>query len=175
MKAVLINLLIILSVFTFGCFSDDTEKYLKDLKSENIEVRNDAIYHLGENKEKGAVPMLIKLLNDNNEPREIRLNTIEALGKIGESNSIDALAGVLRERDKEIRIAAVEALGKIKDPRAIPSLIDALEDKDIQLFVIWALGNIGDESAIPALTSLLDHEDKYIRYNAAQSLRRIGG
>ncbi len=173
MKAILINLLLILTIFIFGCFLDDTEKYLKDLQSGNNLVKNEAIYRLGENKEKGATLILIGLLK-NDQPKETRLRAIDALGKIGESNSVDPLIEVLKENDKEMRLSAVEALGKIKDPRATPSLISALEDKDIQIFVIWALGNIEDKRAVPALTRLLDSQDKYVRYNTAQSLKRIG-
>ncbi len=172
MKTILINLLLILSVFTVGCFLNDTEKYIEDLKSKNLVVKNNAIYNLGEDEEEDAVPLLIKLLNKD-QPKEIRLSTIEALGKIGEDSSVDPLVGVLRDKDPEIRIAVVEELGRIKDTKAVQPLIDVLEDKDIQLFVIWSLGNIGDNSAVPALMKLLDSEDKYVRYNAAQALKEI--
>ena len=172
MKVILISFLLMFSIFTFGCFLDDTEEYLKDLKSENIIVRKDAIYNLGEDEEEDAVPLLIKLLNKD-QPKEIRLSLIEALGKIGEDSSVDPLVGVLRDKDPEIRIAVVEALGKIKDTKAVQPLIEVLEDKDIQLFVIWSLGNIGDKSAVPVLMKILDSEDKYVRYNAAQALKEI--
>ena len=173
MKTNIRVLLCTLMLFNIGCVSNDTEKYLNDLESENVMVRNNAIDYLGENKEKLAVPMLIELLN-NDQPKETKLMVIESLGKIGDSSSIDALVSALKEKDNEIRIAAVEALGKIKDPKAVKPLINVLNNKDIKITSLWAIGNIGDKSAIPYLTKLFDDQDEYVRYNASQSLKKIG-
>ena len=173
MKKILSTLVLTLIILSFGCPFNDTEKYIKDLKSENITVRNTAIYYVGKNKEKRAVPVLIELLR-NAQEKETKLNAIEALGKIGDSGSVDLLIAFLGEKENEIRIATIEALGKIKDPRAVKPLINLLKDKDVQFVAIWALGNIGDKSAIPALTKLLNDPDKYVRYNASQSLKKIG-
>jgi HEAT repeat protein len=173
MKKILSGLLALFLFLNYGCSLNDTEKYLQELKSENVMVRNNAIYYLGENKEKLAVPMLIELLN-NDQPKEIRLNAIEALGKIEEAISVEALVALLNEEDKEIKMAAVEALGKIKDPKAVKPLINVLNNKDIKITALWAIGNIGDKSAIPHLTKLFDDQDEYVRYNASQSLKKIG-
>lgn len=176
MKTILSVLILIFLIFNFGCLSNDTEKYIEDLKSENIMVRKNALYYLGKKKEKTAVPMLIEFLKDD-QPKETKLSAIEALGKICDSRSIDVLIGVLMEKDNDIRIAAVEALGKIRNPKAVKPLLNILNNKnnkDIRLTAIWALGNIGDNRAIPALTKLLGDQDNYVRYNAAQSLKKIG-
>ena len=173
MKKILGGLLALFLFLNYGCISNDTEKYIADLKSENVMVLNNAIYYLGENKEKLAVPMLIQLLN-NDQPKETRLNAIEALGKIEEAISVEALVALLNEEDKEIKMAACDALGIIKNAKAVGHLIRILQDKDIRLTAIWALGNIGDKSAIPALTTLLDDKDKYVSSNAAKALKKIG-
>ena len=173
MLKIICCLLVTFFVTNYGCISNDTEKYITDLKSENIIVRNNAIYYLGKNREKLAVPMLIKLLN-NDQPKKTRLMAIESLGKIGDSSSIDALVALLNEEDKEIKMAACDALGIIKNAKAVGHLIRILQDKDIRLTAIWALGNIGDKSAIPALTTLLDDKDKYVSSNAAKALKKIG-
>jgi len=175
MKTNIRVLLCTLMLFNIGCHFNDTEKYLNDLENENVMVRNNAIYYLGEHKEKLAVPMLIELLN-NDQPKETRLMAIESLGKIGNGSSVDALVSALIEKDNEIRIAAIEALGKIKDPKAVKPLITILNDidnRDIQIPTIWALGNIGDKNAIPVLTKLLGAQDKDIRYNANQALKKM--
>ena len=173
MKTILGCLLTVFVILNFGCISDETEIYIEDLKSENVMVRNNAIYYLGKNKEESAVPMLIELLN-NHQPKETMLSAIDALGKIEEGRSVDALVSLLKEKDDEIRIAVVEALGKIRDPKASKPLINILSDKDVQRTAIRALGSIGDKSAVPALTKLLDDPDEYVSYNAAQALKQIG-
>jgi len=173
MKTIFKVLLFILLIFNFGCLSNDTKKYIRDLKSENVMVRNNAIYYLGKKKEKRAVPLLIELLN-NDQIKEIKLNAIESLGEIGEGSSVDALVNVLKEKDNDMRIAAVDALGKIREQKAVKPLINILSDRDIKVIAIWALGNIGGKSAIPILTRLLHDQDKYVRYNAAKALNKIG-
>jgi len=166
-------LLVTFFVTNYGCISNDTEEYIADLKSENVMVRNDAIYYLGENKNKLAVPMLIEFLN-NDQPKETRLKAVEALGKIGEDSSVDVLLSALKEDNYNIKTAAIEAIGKIKDPRAVKLIIDMLDFRETRYTALWAIGNIGDESAVPALTKLLNHSDQYVRYNASQSLKKIG-
>lgn len=169
--------LFIFLIFSFGCSLDDTAKYLEALKSENITVRKEAVYYLGENKEEDAVPLLIQLLSQD-QSKEVRIKAIEALGKIGsidKNSHVDMLIGILRENnDTEVLTAAVEALGKIKDPKAVKPLINLLDNKNIRFIAIWALGNIGDKGAVPALTGLLNSDDKYVRYNSSQALKHIG-
>lgn len=167
------RVLILVLIFIGGCTLNNTEEYIEKLKGENIMVQNEAIHYLGTIEEKSAVPILCEFLNLH-KPKEVKLKAIEALGTIGEKSAVSSLIGILGEKDSELRIAAIEALGKIKDPKAIPALVNMSGDKDVQLFVIWVLGNIGDQSAAPALTNLLGDPDKYVRYNAAQSLKRVG-
>ena len=176
MRKVFNAVLFIFLIFSFGCSLDDTAKYLEALKSENVTVRKEAAYYLGENKEEDAVPLLIQLLRQD-QSKEVRINAIEALGKIGsvDNNShVDTLIGILRENDTEILTAAVEALGKIKDPKAVKPLINLLDNRDIRLTAIWALGNVEDKGAVPALTGLLNSDDKYVRHNSTQALKHIG-
>lgn len=197
MKSVRVKILLVLTIigcgyYLYGYFFNNTEKYLQDLKSKNIMVINNAIYHLGEDEEKDAVPMLIELINIEFS-KKVRLSAINTLGKICEPGIVDellslllgkedeirieaanALAGILGDNDTEIVIAAVNAVGKIKSSRATESLINILDNRDIQLAVIRALGNIGDKSAVPALTNILSDSDKFLSYNAEQALKKIG-
>ncbi len=171
--SILCILLLIVAIINLRYNSDDSKKYLKDLKSENIKVKNAAIQYLGKEKEEKAVPILIEIINTE-QPKEIKLSAIEASGRICSNRFVGPLIKVLGERDIEIRIAAIGALGKIKDPKSIPCLIEVLENKDIQLYVIRTLSNIGDKDVVPVLTKLLDDPDKHVSYSAAQALKNIG-
>ena len=44
MKTILGGLLTVFVILNSGCLPNDTEKYIDNLKSENVMVRNDAIY-----------------------------------------------------------------------------------------------------------------------------------
>jgi len=164
-----------------GCSSGDqgehlsfgAGRYLRDIKSSNVLVRKNAIYYLGEKRVKEAVPLLIDLL-DADQPKSVKLNAVSALGKIQESSSVDVLIQLLDEKDDELREEAIWALGQIKDPKAIMPLSRLATDNGDRLAVIWAMGNIGDKTAVPLLTELLNKENKFVRYNAAQSLKKIG-
>ncbi|MGB9715975.1 MAG: polysaccharide biosynthesis tyrosine autokinase [Thermodesulfovibrionales bacterium] len=177
-KAVL-SMFIVLSLVS-GCsdlpFKTDIKQYLSDLKSSNVIIKRDAIYKLGKLKEKEAVPELINLLNK--DAGELAPFIIEALGNIGDNTALRPIITMLDSEDTLTRVKAIEALGKIKDKRAIPALIPVLEQKDnrteAEVFTaIWALGNIGDKSAEPALNALLGDNNKYVRYNVEQALKKI--
>jgi len=146
---------------------------MENIKSENIVVRSEAIFWLGEGEKKIAVSALTVLLTDN-QPKNIRLEAIDALGKIGARTSVDKLLALFGEEDEEILSAAVEAVGKIKDPKAVKPLMDVLYNDTVKLTAIWSLGNIGDKSAIPILTTLLNNEDRFVRFNATRALKTIG-
>ena len=173
MKKVLGILVSSFLILYFGFFFDQTEDYIKDLESGNVMVRNNAMYYLGKEKEKRAVPFLVHFLSKD-QPKETRLNAIEALGKIEEDSSVEAIVALLNEEDKEIKMAACNALGMIKNAKAVEPLIGILQNKNVRLTAIWALGSIGDKSAVPALTRLLDDKDKYVSSNSAKALKKIG-
>jgi hypothetical protein len=156
-----------------GHFSFGAAKYLYEIKSRNPMVKKNAIYYLGEKGEAKAVPLLIGLLGPD-EPKNIRLSAIIALGKIGKAASADALIQLLKADDNDLRREAIWALGQIKDPKAIPRLAGLLDDANVRLTAIWAMGNIGDKSAVPVLTGLLTDDNRFVRHNAAQSLKKIG-
>ena len=156
------------AVFSFG-----NAKHLNELQSKNLMVKKNAIYYLGKKGEEKAVPLLIDLL-DPNQPKNIRLTAVIALGKIRQAASADSLIRLLEAHDDDLRGEAIWALGQIKEPKAIPRLARLMDDDKVRLTAIWAMGNIGDESAVPILTTLLSHEDKFVRHNAAQSLKKIG-
>lgn len=172
MKMALNSLLVIFLIVVSGCIFFNKEKYLKDLGNDNVMVRYEAICKLGEKKEKSAVSSLVKLLADS-QPKVIRLTVIEALGKIGQEEAVSHLVSVLDGKDSEIRTAACDALGQIGSAKAVSGLAKVSGDKDIQPTAIWALGNIGDPGAVPALAKLLDDQDKYVRFNAYQALKKL--
>jgi len=195
MKYFYISYVMILPALLSGCFSDISEKYLNDLKSENIRVRQTAVYNLGEAKEGKAVHLMIQLLKEE-QTKQIRLDIMAALVKINQgsflgslkdkwnkketaipkADPVKALIEILNENNAELQVAAINALGQMAATDAILPLISLLDkdDRQVKLAVLGALGNIKDDVAVPTLTLLLNHQDKYIRYNADRALKKIG-
>ncbi|XGI84556.1 HEAT repeat domain-containing protein [Halorutilales archaeon Cl-col2-1] len=82
-----------------------------------------------------------------NIPDNVRAKAADALGKIGDSGSTDAVVGALEMESVRVRESAAEALG-----------------------------SIGDEDAVEDLGSLLEEEThESVRVSAAKSLAEIGG
>jgi succinoglycan biosynthesis transport protein ExoP len=170
-------------IMSVGCskssnpyLNPDIKDYLKNLKSSNIVIQRDAIYKLGQLQVKDAVPEMINLLTQG--PGEVKPDIIEAIGKIGDKMAVNPLVAMLNDDNPRVREKAIEALGKIGDKRAVPALVSILEQKDKKsesevLIAIWALGNIGNKSAVPILNSLLNDNNKYVQYNATESLKKI--
>ena len=54
---------------------------------------------------KGNVKGLIKALGYDKD-RIVRVNAVEALGKIGDTRAVEPLIAALKDKDKDVRIAA---------------------------------------------------------------------
>lgn len=77
-----------------------------------------------------------------------------------------------------VRGWAAEELSKRPEAQAmVPQLIAMTEGPDahIRLGACEALGLIKNEKALPAFVRLLSHEDRSLRFKAAQAIRNMGG
>ncbi|HAS18029.1 MAG: hypothetical protein A2Y48_05000 [Nitrospirae bacterium RIFCSPLOW2_12_42_9] len=178
MYVILFSSFLIIS-FVTGCTGGSAYYYLERLKSPNEIVKKDAIIKLGLDQETRAVPYLLGFLDSGS--TDIRMISVEALGRIGDRQAVEKLIRIVSDENSDLRMKAIESLGKIGDPRAIVALTgvfkreDSLNSLSIEekTITIWAIGAIGAEDAIPVLTELLSDEDKFIRYNAERSLKKI--
>ena len=178
------------------------ERLIRELQETDSDVRSIAAVTLGEigPEAEDAVPILIKLLQDQDEEGFVRANAATALGKIGEgaSKAVPALINALRDQDKYVRKDAAEALEKIGTPRTIktvkdryrvviplgwtgsedevPALIQALqnENKDVRVNAVVTLGQIESEDVVPVLIEALQDQDEWVRVNAAWTLGQRG-
>jgi len=87
-----------------------------------------------------------------------------ALGRIGDSQSIPAVLRMLGSRDPYTEIEAINALGALKAKPAVEPLIEIIVEQRAEPFIvkkaIQALGEIGDPRAVPALVPLLFMEKR---------------
>jgi HEAT repeat protein len=116
---------------------------------------------------------LIRLL-DHRKP-DIQWRAADALGTLGE-RACDPLLRLLAFPRINVRIGSIEALGAIKSPRSVEPLIRTLtydNSNEVRWVAAVALGEIGDPRAIPPLVNALREEDRYVRYGAVASLKRL--
>lgn len=99
--------------------------------------------------------ILKEVLDDPEEPAELRSATALALGKLGEQSLIE-LKKYLAHEDPVFRNYVIQAMGMIGE-KALPLLINALKDNNNEVFysAADAIGSIGSP-AVPYLTKILE-------------------
>ena len=141
-------------------------------------IRRHAVKALGKIKDVRAVSPLIPVLNDKDEEWHVRMAAAEALGWIGERDTVEPLVSALEDPHWIVRSRAAIALGRIQDPRAVVPLIFAIitdQDPLVRGYVADALGEIKDARAIEPLRTALEDEDRDVRKKAEQALTKIIG
>ncbi|GEM_PF-480701 len=125
------------------------------------------------------------LLKDlqNKEP-QIRLAAVEAIGKIRDERSVDALIEFLKNKDEdwEIQIRAIRHLGESKNTKALHILLQFFENVFLNFdcpAIKWntalALSNFRDnERVFEALLDNLYYDNLVVREAVIQSLGDIG-
>ena len=106
-----------------------------------------------------SIPYLISVLDVETESRVI-LSSINTLGNIQSSESVDALLKLMRRysKDPNILIEVITSLGKIGDSKALPQLIEISENqtykKSIRTKAAEAAGKLKDPEHLPKTTSV---------------------
>jgi tetratricopeptide (TPR) repeat protein len=131
---------------------------------------------LNRDNEEKAVTIMLRLLHNGRETKDMQLSVLKALGQLGGKTKVPASPLIMKLKDKnpDIRRGAIEALAKTKSQEGLPALMQLLDSKRDKYAVIWALGEIGDPAAIPTLDRFLASADPYERYNAQKALAKIG-
>lgn len=101
-------------------------------------VRNVAAAVAGHSLFLGCAPRLAELAAGDPD-RMVRVSATEALGSVGRSTDVDAVAGLLAPHEPAaVRRAAARALGELGGPAAVDALVTALGDDDRSLAVTSA-------------------------------------
>lgn len=180
--------------------SHDHDKLVKDLESEDRNIRLSTVRKLGKSRDERIIKHLICALKDNdpdirleasnslynfgpiivdelisllNEDNlNLRLNLIELLGEIGDNKAIESILPFLNDENIFVRIAAVRSLGGFDDEQIIEPLIANLNDKSYMLrnAIVEVLGSFNNEKAKDALEKCLDDESYIVRETAKEAI-----
>lgn len=161
------------------------ESLIEDLKSEDLDIRRDAIISLGEFKDKRAMGPLIQALSGIEGYFLIirSLKNIEPDWTQSEDarNVLPQLIPHLQNEKTEVHIAIAEILKEVKDPRAVEPLILSLNKGDWGGVFIDALdasdpnwmSTDAARNAVPMFIDMLNSEDCEIIKVAANVLGKI--
>ena len=147
-----------------------TEALIAALRDSDLEVRQTAVWSLGNVGNRNAADALAAVLSD--QSPELRRRAAWALGNLDLKQAPPALINLLRDNDPETREIAAWALYEIEDPAAIGALEQALnreQNKELQIAYIRALAAVGEKS-VDALRGLLESKDPDIRRIAVKAL-----
>jgi HEAT repeat protein len=117
--------------------------------------------------------LLTSLLQDEN--AEVRRNTVESLGKIGEQSAVAMVVPLLADQVPSVRIAAAKALGRlgVSNVPVIDALSHSLEDPDdgVKRAAAMAIGELEPPPAqLKPVVSLVQASDVRVKRAAIRAL-----
>ncbi len=120
---------------------------------ENVSVS--AIEALGKIASPKALPTLYKIIE---EKKLMVLESIEAIGLIGKSESVPFLVRHLHDDDMMVTFSVIDALGNIGSRNTIQPLIDLLKEKNLMLAepICRAILKIGERNKINVFNDYAD-------------------
>ena len=139
-------------------------------RSEDIDIRKEAIFALTQIVNDKTLGTLCSLLGDENV--EIRQATAWALSNIGSSDTINCLLAALDDDDEKVRDWAIRGLRDMDDARALQGLADALHTNtpDEQVRMIRLIVERKSEVILRAIVELLCSEHTHVRRTAAWAM-----
>jgi HEAT repeat protein len=110
-----------------------------------------------------------------NSDESISLSAVAALGDIGDTEAIEALADGMKSRHSAVQKETAEALGRIGSDQAVDGLIAALRlNNPAKLTAIFKLSDLGNPRAVPALANTLTDYSQEVREASALALGATG-
>jgi len=143
------------------------------LDDQNENVRYIAAKVLGTIGTKLSVEPLITALA---EPSSlVRLQIVEALGKIGDPSCVKALVHFMEdESDPRVKATTIKIAGVLGNNELIPMIIMYLDDKDdrIRANAVEALDMLGDSSIVDIISPYLEDKNNRVKANAAMTISK---
>jgi putative heme-binding domain-containing protein len=140
----------------------------------DAENRRAIVRALGMLKQPASVPLLIEVLKDYGEDRQLLAAAVEAAAEFSAVDLADALSRQLPDRSADISIGVVRALGKISGEGVTQTIAGALQDTRVEVRreAARVLGDRRAAGAVPELLAVVD--DQQMGSAAMSALAKIG-
>lgn len=172
----ILNLLLVelLTPFLRLYAAEEIEDLLRQLQSEDLDEREEAVEILGQAQDQSLIEPLsnIMLKHKNGEVRSAAAIT---LFRIGSEKARESFVKALKDPDISVQLVASGALYKFGDPKALGLLEKALEDpnQEVRLTAVAILGEIGDAKSVEFLKPMLQDPDEDIRELVRETLEEL--
>lgn len=136
-------MLVIVGLIAVGTGCTEEYRRKRDLKSKDPAVRAQAARRIAKERPKGAVDMLIGLLEDR--AARVRVEAANGLGRLKAKAAASPLGTALRDRDPRVRLAVVRALAKLGRDLSADYLLGAVQDPNsrVRRVARFALQDLG--------------------------------
>jgi HEAT repeat protein len=134
------------------------EQIRKGLTSPDLQARANAALLLGKIGDKSAIPFLYEAIRDEHSDDRVRLNSIEAIARLGDVRIYQRIWALLISAYADDRVLGVRAMGALGTSQAKEAIMTMLTDDlmEVRLVAAEQLGGLGDTSGekvvIEALT-----------------------
>lgn len=128
----------------------------------------------GEIRLENATPIMLGILNDEQDERVLR-SAIIALGMIGDPSATTPISEYLYSGSVELIIAAIHALGMLSTPTAIQRLAEKMgSDPDLDEIIMDVFKRSQEPEAIERINDALSAQLAHLRNSAKKCLVAIG-
>lgn len=138
-------------------------------------VRMQAILELRDQKDAGAVPVLIEALSDAGEVRRAAAQALAAIGPPPADSAREALASALQDTTEIDRTWVAWAMAVLGDPRCFDAVLEEFRTGRIQRMPDYDPAIVARVAGKERLLTLIGHSDKAVRQFAAVQLGELGG
>ncbi len=138
--------------------SKSVDELLADLRSNKLEIKEEAAFELGGYDEPRVVKALLETLKSDEEEVGVRAAVAESLGRLGKIEAFDVLMQGIKSHEYMVRSASAYALGKLGDKRAADELFFLLKDSDHSVVssAAHALAKMHDRRAVLPLVHIVE-------------------
>jgi len=173
---------IIIFVVPCFCFAEPSlEEIKKEYKQKDLEGRLVAIQKLEGRIDEETVDFLMAVAGDGWENWQVKVMSIQLLGKIKNPKAVDLLLEIFTSRSLHYRCPAIKtyaaiALGNFREDARIQDILirgAQSDEPQVREASVQSLGKVGDEWTVPHLILLLNDHSIAIRLNVVYALERL--
>ncbi len=150
---------------------------LEAIPDAETKLKVELIRSVGERNMKGGTSLMLEFASI--PERSIRLETIRALGIIGDPEILPDLIGLLQnapgraersEMVKTLTLVANRNTLEIKRTDELLAAVAEMQDPETRKALIEVLGNIGGDEALPVMRKFLSDSDPEVQYTTIKAL-----
>lgn len=148
------------------------EEVSKGLKEINL---SNAISILENFDNEDSLKIIRKIAQNNKFSGENRANAIKVLGRKRDSESLNFLRKMLKEKDPYLKASSSYALGLLKDEKSKDLILKLLKDETprVRKAALFYIREMGLKETVKNVEELLDDKDSSVRQMAKQTLQKL--